>query len=219
MFAYCLNNPSNLYDPSGKFCLQSCRGEINLLMQDVTDFRGGCLPTISGGKTAYDKDSGLIHNQTTFEHNDEPVGLGKFASSGCAIIATYNAIQLLGGNASLGSIRDEYLYLYGSIAFGLGGVGPWCFDSYFVMHGYSCSGYTSFSSLNANISEGDVVIFTVMNNKNDITKGFHTMAAQYVGGIYRVYNAYGNSKTFHPMNSLDGYSKNCLWIYGYIVGG
>ena len=194
-----------------------------MLTRDMVDFRcGGCLPLskgyITGKTTAHDKDSGIIHNQQTFAHSDESVGLGTFASNGCAIIATYNAVQLLEGAASLGSIRDEYLYLHGSIAFGLGGVGPWCFDSYFIMHGYSCTGYTSFSSLNANISEGDVVIFTVMNNKNDITDGFHTMAAQYVGGIYRVYNAYGNSKTFHPMNSLDDYSKNCLWIYGYIVG-
>lgn len=170
-------------------------------------------------KTAYDKVSGLIYNQTNFENSNESVGLGTFAQNGCAVIATYNVMQLLGKNESLGSVRNEYLYQHGAIAGGLGGVGPWRFDDYFANHGISCTGYAFFSQLHANVSDGDIVIFTVMNDVDDITAGFHTMAAQYVNGAYQVYNAYSNSVSYSTLSNLRKVYTNSMWIYGYIVGG
>ena len=165
-----------------------------------------------------DMTNGLINNQSKFLYSGEAVGFGSYANSGCAVIATYNAMQLLGRNASLGAIRDEYLYKHGSILFGLGGVGPWSFDDYFENHGINCTGYSSYTSLNANIAEGDVVVFTVMNNRNNIFAGFHTMCAQYIDGTYLVYNAYSNSP-FPSGRDLSSIYPNQLWIYGYIVGG
>ena len=76
----------------------------------------------------------------------------------------------------------------------------------------------SFSQLNANVAEGDVIIFTVMNNVNNISSGFYTMAAQYVGGVYQVYNSYRNSDASAVLNNLVGVYQSSMWIYGYIVG-
>ena len=220
MFAYCNNNPANCYDPSGMATFWTSTGDVNPLLSGYYGFGGG-----GGGyrvipkKTAYDRRSGLVVNQSSFNHSGEPVGLGTFAANGCAVIATYNAVQLLGGFESLGGIRDEYLHEHGSILYGLGGVGPWSFDNYFAKHGYSYTGYFSFSALNKNVSEGDVIVFTLMNNANDITAGFHTMTAQYTGGIYQVYNAYSNCYSSSPMLDLRSVYKNSAWVYGYIVGG
>lgn len=222
MFAYCLNNPVNNLDSSGTVAVSIFDGDRNSLSIGYIGLGGGG----TGGRGGFarkassrDQKNGLIHGQSAFQYSEEAVGLGSYANSGCAVIATYNAMQLLGENASLGAIRDEYLYKHGAILFGLGGVGPWRFDDYFESHGINCTGYFSYTSLNANISEGDVVVFTVMNNRDNILEGFHTMTAQYIGGTYLVYNVYSNSTTYSTCRNLSNIYSDARWIYGYIVGG
>ena len=176
----------------------------------------------SGGRytrkaTSRDQTNGLITDQDNFPYANETVGLGSYKDNGCAIIATYNALQLLGWKVSLGSIRDEYLFKHGTILLGLGGVGPWSIENYFDSHDRSCTGYPLFGLLHADVSEGSVVIFTLMNNINDIGDGFHTMAAQYVNGTYHVYNGYNGG--FQTVSNLMDVKDGSMWIWGYIVGG
>ena len=219
MFSYCLNDPINYTDPGGLCAL--CLVSKNSNQFSMTGFYGCGGESIGGyytrKATSRDKKNGLIHDQARFPYSEEAVGLGSYADSGCAIIATYNALQLLGKTVSLGSIRDEYLFKHGTILLGLGGVGPWSFDDYFESHGINCAGYLSFDSLHANISEGGVVIFTLMNDVSNITKGFHTMAAQYVNGKYHVYNGY--SSGVQVVSNLRDVNSGNMWIWGYIVGG
>ena len=221
MFAYCRNNPANSFDPSGTTSVSIFDEDMLIRLIGYIGHGGG---TGGGGpkrKKINSKNlkAGLIHNQQTFLYSAEDVGLSTYSASGCAIIATYNAMQLLGKPTSLGSIRDEYLYQHGTILFGLGGCGPWSFDNYFESHGINCTGYSSLASLEANVSEGDVIIFTVMNTWYNAFDGFHTMAAQYIGGVYLVYNAFSYSTSASPVHALTALYENDLWIYGYIVGG
>ena len=128
-------------------------------------------------------------------------------------------MQLLGNAQSLGSIEHEFLTEHGMILWGLWGSGPWSFDNYFNAHGISNVGYGDYNALIQNISEGDVVVFTVGNKKWDVTAGFHTMAAQYVGGQFVVYNYYMTNTSVYYADSLGALDADSWWVYGYIVGG
>lgn len=65
--------------------------------------------------------------------------------------------------------------------------------------------------------EDTIIVFTVMNDTEDIFAGFHTMTAQYKGGKYVVYNV-SNLKT-EPAHyqSLDEAYPEGAWIYGYRI--
>ena len=60
---------------------------------------------------------------------------------------------------------------------------------------------------------------TVWNKKWTVLKGFHTMAAQYVGGQFVVYNYYMQYTSAYYATSIDALDADSGWLYGYIVGG
>ena len=167
----------------------------------------------------YDKKSGLINGQKIFEYANSLCGAGTYANNGCAIIAIYNAMQLLDNPQSLGSIEHEFSWEHGMLMLGLWGVAPWSFDDYFHAHKVSNAGYRYYDTMMHNISEGDVVVFTVVNNVWNPFDGFHTMTAQYVGGQFVVYNAYRGYAYSWTCSSLSAIYDNSKWVYGYIVGG
>lgn len=222
MFAYCLNNPIVLSDDCGTISRVCISDEFNPLIMPWETGKGG----VGGGNTTeyhypspYDKKTGLINGQGVFDYADYLCGVGNYADNGCEIIAIYNSMQLLGCPQSLGAIEHEFSWDHGMLLMGLWGVGPWVFDDYFDAHGVSNVGYGNYDTMMQNISEGDVVVFTVMNNSCNLFEGFHTMAAQYVGGQFVVYNAYSNSTRAWTFSSLCAIYDNSKWIYGYIVGG
>ena len=97
MFAYCGNNPSNCVDPSGTITA-ICHGDdvdmISMPWQDVGP--AGGYRNVKKYSSIYTKTHGLIYDQETFEFSNATFGKGTMASSGCAIIAVYNAMILLG---------------------------------------------------------------------------------------------------------------------------
>lgn len=70
---------------------------------------------------------------------------------------------------------------------------------------------------NNDIQEGDVVVFTVINNVYNLFDGAHAMAAVYTDGQYRVYNAYLDSKDYSELNSLYNVNDHSGWIYGFRI--
>lgn len=127
-------------------------------------------------------------------------------------------MQLLEKPQSLGDINNEFLTNHGTILWEWFGIGPWSFDNYFAAHNVPNTGYWSYDSLLNNITDGSVVIFTVMNDSADIFEGFHTMAAQYVGGQFVVYNTTNSRPTPRTVDYLSEVFDGGMWIYGYIVG-
>lgn len=71
-----------------------------------------------------------------------------------------------------------------------------------------------YSKFTDSINEGDVIIFTVMNDRADIFQGFHTMAAQYIGGRYIVYNHDGMGGEGDPRDTLINNGSSELFVYG-----
>jgi hypothetical protein len=167
----------------------------------------------------YDPYASVINGQSVFDGADNACGLGTYSANGCAIIAIYNAMLLCGKPQDLDSITTEISFLGGMILGGLFGAHPWSFDEYFFLHGVSYSEYWSYDALLQDIAEGDIVVFTVMNSSSDISRGFHTMAAQYVGGQFIVCNYSNDFPTPHPTSSLNPIYGDSMWLYGYIIGG
>lgn len=211
MFAYCNNNPINCIDTSG--CLSASVGP-NAMLYD-----GGGRKNVIIPDDKYSKTTEMINGQGVFEFADEPMGIGTYSDNGCGIVAVYNAMQLLGEHQALGSIEDDFLLMNGMLLCGLWGVAPWSIGDYFASQGIAYTGYLSFEGLANNVSEGDVIVFMVMNNVNNIFAGFHYMSAQYVSGGFVVYNMYTNSTTSKLVQSLDPVYGSSGWTYGYIVGG
>lgn len=221
MFAYCLNNPVALSDASGaaaKVCLTADSAIDDTPWWDHSPGGGGYVRTRLYRGT-YSKVSGLINGQVIFEYANARCGIGNYAHNGCAIIAIYNAMQLTGRAQSLGAIEHEFLTEHGMILGGAFGSGPWSFDNYFAAHGISNVGYRCYLCFLENVSDGDVIVFTVVNNGWNPCKGFHTMAAQYVDGQFVVYNVYNDYASPWYTDSLNSIFKHSNWLYGYIIGG
>lgn len=176
---------------------------------------GGGYRNTERYSSIYTQTDGLILDQENYMYSNKSFGWGSIAESGCAPIAIYNAMWLLGVPQSLGHICDEFLYKHGTLLFGKWGVAPWQLEKYFSAHEISYTGFSSSFQLENAVSSGDVIVFTLMNNVQQPGKGFHTMAALYTGGRFVVYNGYDGGYTsvqhLYELGALRG------WVYGYIV--
>ena len=217
MFAYCLNNPASYMDSTGH-----CSCTISTRLDSYFEFAAVCL---CGGGYRYpiypyvaaspeEQISGMVNGQGNLPYSDTSIGLGTYGKSGCAYIAIYNACQLIGMPRSLSDITRDVFWSHGTLFFGAGGVAPWSMESYFAANGIVTKGSYSYESLTADIVEGDVIVFTVLNNRNNIFKGWHAMTALYTGGNYLVFNQYNNSTTYRSYSALDEAFSKGVWIYG-----
>lgn len=71
--------------------------------------------------------------------------------------------------------------------------------------------------MSKDLESGDVIIFTVLNDADDLWKGFHTMAASYDGSMFTVYNV--NDSILHGRSvfSLREVYTGGIWIYGFQI--
>ena len=210
MFAYCLNNPVSFIDESG--CLPRDTYMVEISGQTKR------IPPVVIPDNIYTKKDGLINGQAVCLYSNEAFGWGTYGKNGCGIIAIYNSMQLLGYSESLAAIDTEIFIEGGYAVGGLFGVFNWAIDNYYSRHNIPCKGYSSYSSMRADLSDGDVIVFLVWNNKNNIFEGQHYMAAQYCNNQFVVYNYSSFRTKSRPFMSLDQINNSC-WIYGYIVGG
>lgn len=208
MFAYCNNNPIRYSDPTG--CVPVFPVEIS--------GGGGKPQEIEVPDSIWTKVTGFIFGQGAFEYSNDRVGWGTYSANGCGIIAIYNALLLLGCPEPLGLIESEISIMGGLLTVGLLGVEPWAIKKYFSSRGISCTGYLSYSAMEQSLSEGDIIIFLVMNNTGNIIGGFHYMTAQYVGGQFIIYNYSNLSKSFKTVPTLDPVYDYAGWCYGFIIG-
>ena len=197
---YCANNSVNNIDPNGNRHVA------------VHEFSGGVpVTTLQIANRSSEQIHGVINGQGVLPYSDTRLILGTYGASGCAYIATYNAMQLIGKPLSLSSVTSD-VFWYGSVALGAGGAGPWGTAAYFRKHGVDYTGSFSADILTANIQEGSVITFTVM-----YSTGWHAMTALYRNGKYLVFNRYDNSTRTERYNSLTEVCSNGLWIYGFRI--
>ena len=99
--------------------------------------------------------------------------------SGCEIIATYNALSALGESTSADTMV-KLISTYekdGAALFGEFGTSPHAIEKYMKNAGYQVQTTTSTDAekINAIGDNSDVIIATVYNDKNDITRQIHTV--------------------------------------------
>ena len=206
MFAYCLNNPVICFDSTGsRACIRK-------------DFDYGTIPVTTPqiAETPEDQTKGVINGQGVLPYSDVQIGLGSYGKSGCPYIATYNAMQLIGQPQSLASVTSE-VYDYGAVLYGAWGAGPWGTAKYFDAHQIEYSSSFSPSTLTVDISEGSVIVFTVMNNKNNLLDGWHAMTALYTNGEYWVFNRSNQETGKSTYSSLTDAYAGGLWLYGFRI--
>lgn len=203
MFAYCLNNPvvnSDTHGLAARHMMASTYAGNALPMPiDVPEF----------AETPLTQTDGVINGQARLPYADYRIGLGSYGISGCAYIATYNAMQLIGKPQSLALVTME-VFAYGAVALGAGGAGPWGTAAYFNAHGIEYEGSFFANRLTSNISEGSVITFTAW-----YPGGWHAMTARYTNGEYWVYNRYNHDVQCTIYTSLSDAYSNGWWIYGF----
>ena len=69
-------------------------------------------------------------------------------------------------------------------------------------------------TLVADISEGSVIVFTILNKKNNPFGGWHAMTALYTQGNYIVFNRYSDRKKNKDYASLEEAYSEGQWLYG-----
>lgn len=215
MFAYCGNNPVLYRDTQGTRHEISAGAVGTFDPVDYTIYRLAQQTKIAD--TAGEQMQGVINGQATLPYKDESIGWGTYAGNGCGFIAVYNAMQLNNTPQSLGSITDEFKWRHGMLLWGALGITPFNIASYLSWNGIHHNGYASLAALTADISEGDILIFTVMNDKNNITRGCHVMSALYTHGEYIVFNQTNRRTESNRHPTLSDAFEGGAWIYGFRI--
>lgn len=144
--------------------------------------------------------SAYIENQ--YEWENIMYGIGKHHNmrySGCEVIATFNALKTLTGTGSPESMAElirEY-ETRGAALRGEFGVSPLAIEAYFKKHGFwvATTDNSDNESLNMVDRQCQVLIATVYNDGNDITKQVHTVCiTKDAGQGYVLHNTYRKDK-------------------------
>lgn len=151
--------------------------------------------------------------------------------SGCEIIATFNARKALEGTCSRESMAmliREY-EKYGAALRGEFGVSPRAIETYFKKYGFlvTTTYKDDVQSLNMVDQRSQVLIATVYNDANDITKQIHTVCiTKDVRNGYVLHNAYRRDKNavyiasapyaslLNAVSHISGYEAKLIYLIG-----
>ena len=166
-------------------------------------------------------DMGFIYGQAVCPQFT--LGKKKMAGVGCEIAATYNALRLLGRDASFAEILRDYEkagYVMRGFVQGDMGTDPFSIGDFLKAHGTDCVSYTNYDALASVMAEyknsREVYILSFWN-RGTVFGGLHTVAAYTApeDGRLHVFNRYNNSTQEAVFDSLRDYvTKNCF-VVGY----
>lgn len=179
--------------------------------------RSDYFSEIAAPSSAAEQERGLINGQESLPYANERFGWGCYGKNGCTLIAVYNALQLLEKPSSLGKICLRFRQRHRLLAFGALGVSPWSMGAFFRETGVPAQGFWSLRRLTDDLTEGDIICFTVMNTHNPFC-GFHTMTARRLDGGFEVYNVGPHDRHCRLCPRLTDAFPAGVWIYGYRVG-
>ena len=175
MFAYCLNNPITFIDNSG------C-SPLNQAM--LLHCAGGNGPSV-------------IDDQDEEPYGSMPLGNSTIGAMGCGIVATYNALLLMGDYTSF---YDVWTYFTSSplklAKGGKGGISVFTVASYFTDHGYEIVIAIGEWAINELSAEADacILLYQYSNGKfgtKEYRRGGHFVAYAPYGDGYMGYNVSG----------------------------
>lgn len=166
-------------------------------------------------------DMGFIYGQAVCPQFT--LGKKKMAGVGCEIAATYNALRLLGRDASFAEILRDYEkagYVMRGFVQGDMGTDPFSIGDFLKAHGTDCVSYVNYDALASVMAEyknsREVYILSFWN-RNTVFGGLHTVAA-YTSpndGKLHVFNRYNNSTKETVFSSLGDYVPKNRFVVGY----
>lgn len=169
---------------------------------------------------AHQVHKGIINGQGIQAFSQDKLGLSTFARAGCCPIATYNVMQMLGKEITLGQVADQYMGgPCGCIFFGIFGCGPWNTARFLRRHlgRGKYHGFLKVKKLEESTKDGDIIIFYMMNHRYRLSQGFHCIAGRRRSGQFELYNVYNNSP--HPWRfpTLSQKAKEGHFVYGFLI--
>ncbi len=208
MFAYCFNNPTIYYDPTGEFPVVI--GIIGLTVATCVN---------NAVKTGYDNRAYNRIAQRTFEggYIDEQFKMGQFkmglvdaARSGCGWIAAYNAMIMLGRPQQPADVIRYFDDAWGNIALGAFGVNPFAMSGYFFSQGFITSRNRTLGTMSLTMERtAKSACACILLYAH--SQGAHYIAFQWNGEKYIAHNA--DSSSFA---SINGYLQNHGGSFMYI---
>lgn len=167
---------------------------------------------------AHDVRGRPVYGQETDEEASTfQFGEGTGKSSGCGAIATYNALYLLGLYPSLANIMKEYRQTGGTVMSGEWGTSPFSVPRVLDEYPVDYTEYTDLYELDENMQVGDVAIFSLWNDRNDIRRGYHSFAIQKTEDGYTSYNWDSKAEQEQKMNNIDEVQAGGNFIAAYRV--
>lgn len=150
--------------------------------------------------------------------------------SGCEIMAVYNARKVLTGTGSPESMAEliREFEAGGAALKGEFGVSPRAIETYFKKHGFlvAAANKGDAESLKKVDDQSKVLIATVYNDVNDITRQVHTVCITKEGNGYVLHNAYRRDKNgkytasapyaalSDAIGGISGYDTKLLYLIG-----
>ncbi len=167
---------------------------------------------------AHDVRGRPVYGQETDEEASAfQFGEGTGESSGCGAIATYNALYLLGLDPSLANIMKEYRQTGGTVASGAWGTSPFSAPKVLDKYPVDYVEYADMYELDQDMQVGDVAIFSLWNNRNDIRDGYHSFAIQKTEDGYISYNWSSADEEARKMDDIDEVQAGGNFISAYRV--
>ena len=205
MFAYCLNKPTCYADSSGNRCVPISGGDM---------FGGAPVTNPNPAPTPKEQTYGVVSGQELLPYANEEIGWGSYGKSGCAYIAAYNALQLVGKGKPLSAVTNEIYHDYGSVLFGAFGVAPATLAVYLRDQGIVSVESANLNTLVNGITDGSVITFTAWNNSQNPLGGWHAMTALYTNCEYLVFNRYNRDPKPRNYSSLSTAIGGGEFLYG-----
>ena len=207
LYSYCENDSINNYDYRGTF--------LFTLFRTVTSVKS-IFNYFNNGNNDYECTGKLIMGQDLLP--DVYYGLSKMSVVGCEIIATYNAMVLLGKKPSLRSIIYEFenngsMFLYGTM-----GSFPSRINRYFDNHDITYIKYTSVDELKDSVKYFGIYVISFWT-KTPLFSSIHTVAVYYTGYEFLVYNRYNNSTSVMSYKSIESIFSDGRFIVAYKILG
>ena len=188
MYGYCINNPVIYMDINGNDILKSNiqnKAEKNRIYNNQYSY------------------SGYIYGQSNFPIGNMKLGDKTLSYNGCEIVATYNAMLLLGADTTIQNVIYYYDkdYKWGNFIDmdGKIGVSYNKMENFLTQRGYKVTDYTYDGNYNS-LPKG-IYIYSFLHSA-----GIHSVAiSKNDDGTILVYNAYSKDNAPRKYNSMEEY--------------
>lgn len=149
-------------------------------------------------------------------------GLCRYRAVGCEVIATYNALRLLGVPATLGELGYRYESGGGTMLLGAWGTNPYAVERVLSELGVPFRRFEEAAALAVELKtrQRGICILSFWNDRHNPFRGVHTVTAEFRADRTPpclAYNRYDNVPHAVGFESLDAVLGNGCLIVGYLV--